>query len=317
MKKTMAILLAMLLAAGLCACGATSAAADYAATEAAPMEVADNGYGWAETEEAVAESDAEAPAAVAGGTGEDGDTNYGAQLKIIKTGDISIESETFEETDGFIRTTVESYGGILAERSVSGNVGDRWACYTVRVPSEYFDPFFYDVTGACTVTSQTISSEDVTERYSDLETQLRTNEKKYERLLDLLDKAETLTDLYSIESEIADVEYEIDYLKGTLNGLSSRISYSTIYIYLTETSKVTSIPEEPSFGASLGAALKNGTNSAVEGFQNLIISLAYNWFGILMFLLIAAVVLLVVRKIYKKTVRKGQTVEEKAEDKED
>lgn len=323
MKKMTALLLALLLVLGLAACGgASKAAADYAATEAAPME-AGNGYGWTEEavemETAAAAEPAEAPMAqeASGGSGVDEDANYASSLKIIKTGDISIESETFDETDSFIRTTVESYGGILAERSVSGSVGSRWAGYTVRVPSEYFDQFFYEVTGACTVTSQTISSEDVTERYSDLETQLRTNEKKYERLLDLMDKAETLTDLYSIESEIAEVEYEIDYLKGTLNGLDSRISYSTIYINLAETTKVSAIPEQPSFGASLGAALQNGTNSAVVGFQNFVIALAYNWFSILVALVIAAVILLVVWKIHKKRGKKELPKEEKPEEKKE
>ncbi len=314
MKKITALFLALLILVGLTACGGASEAADYAATEAAPMEAPMEDYGWAETEEAM-EAPAAEPQAVAGGTGNDPNANYEAQLKIIKTGDIGIESETFEETDSFIRTTVESYGGILAERSVSGNVGDRWAYYTVRIPSAHFDTFFYEVTGACTVTNQTISSEDVTERYSDLETQLRTNEKKYERLLDLMDKAETLTDLYSIESEIADVEYEIDYLKGTLNGLDSKIAYSTIYINLTETTKVTSIPVEPSFGASLGAALKNGTNSAVEGFQNLIIGLAYNWFSLLIALVVLVIIFLILRKVYKKTVKKQETPKEEPESK--
>lgn len=315
MKKITALLLALLLVAGLTACGGSSEAADYAVAEEAPMGAIENGYGWTE-EVAETEAAVEAPAAEkAGGTDEN--ANYEAQLKIIKTGDIGIESETFEETDSFIRTTVESYGGILAERSVSGNVGDRWAYYTVRIPSAHFDAFFYDVTGACTVISQTISSEDVTERYSDLETQLRTNEKKYERLLDLMDKAETLTDLYSIEAEIADVEYEIDYLKGTLNGLDSRIAYSTIYINLTETSKVTTIPDEPSFGASLGAALKNGTNSAVESFQSLIIGLAYNWFSLLIALIILVIVFVILRKVYKKTVRKPEPPKAEPEEKKE
>ena len=80
--------------------------------------------GWTETE-----------AAESGSTdATDETTNYAAGLKIIKTGDLSIESETFDETDSFIRSTVNSYGGILAERSISGMVGSRWASYTVRIP---------------------------------------------------------------------------------------------------------------------------------------------------------------------------------------
>ena len=310
MKKIFALTMAALLLLGLCACGGAEAAgatADMAMTEAAPAEAAEAEYGW--TEEAV-----EAPAAEAG-TMTDETANYAASLKIIKTGDLSIESETFDETDSFIRTTVDSYGGILAERSISGMVGDRWASYTVRVPAEHFDQFFYDITGNCTVTSQTISAEDVTERYTDLATQLETNQKKYDRLLELMDKAETLTDIYSIEAEITDTEYEIDRITGILNGLDSRISYSTIYINVCETSKVTSVPETPSFGASLAAALSNGTNSAIRGIQNLILSFAYHWFGWLVFLVIVAVVLTVVLRLRKK--KKAAKLAAKKPDDED
>lgn len=295
MKKIFALTLAALLLLGLCACGgaeAEGATADTAMAEAAPMEATEAEYGWSEETADATATEAE--------TMTDETANYAASLKIIKTGDLSIESDTFDETDSFIRSTVDSYGGILAERSISGTVGGRWASYTVRVPAEYFDQFFYDITGACTVTSQSISSEDVTERYTDLATQLETEKKKYERLLELMDKAETLTDIYSIEAEITDTEYEIDRITGILNGLDSRISYSTIYINVCETSQVTSVPEAPSFGASLAAALSNGTNSAVRSIQNLILSFAYHWFGWLIFLVIAVVVLIVILRVRKK-----------------
>lgn len=314
MKKLLAITLALLLVLGLAACGGSAVSkGDMAATEAATME--DAGYGWVE------EPMAAAPEAVeeeVGGTG--GDGTFASGLKIIKTGDMTIESESFDETDLYIRKTVESYGGILAERSISGSLGYRWAGYTVRIPSAHFDEFFYEITGSCTVINQTVSSEDVTERYSDLETQLKTAEKKYERLLVLMEKAETLTDLYSIEAEIANVEYEIDSLKGTLNGLDSRIAYSTIYISLEETTTVTAVPEEVSFGASFIAALKNGTNRAVEGFCDFLLYLAYNWFDLLITFAFIAVILFVAVRIWKKKTKKNappETPPEKPDGKSD
>lgn len=296
MKKLLAITLALLLLLGLAACGGSASKETMAATEAAA--VADGDYGWVE------EPMEAAPESEEAGSGTDGDGTFASGLKIIKTGDMTIESENFDETDQYIRKTVESYGGILAERSISGSLGYRWAGYTVRIPSAHFDEFFYEITGSCTVLNQTVSSEDVTERYSDLETQLKTAEKKYERLLVLMDKAETLTDLYSIEAEIANVEYEIDSLKGTLNGLDSRIAYSTIYINLEETTKVTAVPEELSFGASFAAALKNGTNNVVDGFLDFLLYFAYNWFSLLLTFGFIAVILIVAVRVWKKKTKK-------------
>lgn len=313
MKKIFALTLAALLLLGLVACGGASAEGYTTDTAAAPAEAAtvaeEDGYGWTDAEVPAAEMDTS-------GTTADDTANYASTLKIIKTGDLAIESETFDETDNFIRSTVNSYSGILAERSISGMVGSRWASYTVRIPSASFDQFFYDITGSCTVTSQSISAEDVTERYTDLATQLETNQKKYDRLLELMDKAETLADIYSIESEITTTEYEIDRITGILNGLDSRISYSTIYINVSETSQVTTIPEEPSFGASLAAALKNGTSSAIGGIQRLILAAARRWFGCLVFLIIVAVVLILVLRAHKKK-KAAKLAAMKPEDDED
>lgn len=296
-KKLFALLLALGLLT-LCACGASKEASptDMATAEMAYAGGGDYEYGWdnGAVEEVVEEADfsetaPQAPAAA--GTALDENANYMANLKIIKTGNLTIQTEQFEETDAMIREKVTAYQGILAESSISGTAGYRFANYTVRIPSTSFDAFFYDIAEGNTVTYQNISAEDVTEYYTDISTRLTTAQKKYDRLLELLDQAETLTDIYSIQSEIADVEYEIDSLTGTKNGLDSRISYSTIYIEVDEKSKVTAMPEDTSFGAELLASIQNGTSGAVEFLQDLILFLAETWF----FWLIAIILVLLVR----------------------
>lgn len=294
--RLLALTTAMILT--LCACGSAATENTAADTMGAAYNMAEPAeIGWA-AEEAVAEAPAAAPDP--GGEGYDETTSYTADLKIIRTGNLSLETENFDDADALIRQTVTKYGGILAESSVAGVVGERWANYTARVPSESFEDFFYAVSGDCTVTNQSITAEDVTERYTDLSTQLETNKKKYERLLELMDSAKTLTDLYSIQSEIADVEYEIDSITGILNGMDSRVSYSTIYIALNETNRESAVPEDPGFAASFAAALKNGTGRTVDGFQNLLISIAYHWFGWLVFLIVVAVAVTVLLRILRK-----------------
>jgi len=299
MKKIVALLLALSVLLTLTACGGSSdkatesiAAAAEAPAAAAPMEE----YGWAEDAEAEIVTE---EAAMDSGLGDE-TANYAATLKIIKTGYLTIESEDFDATDAYIRQAVTGYEGLLQEHTVSGTTGYRWGYYVVRVPSAHFDSFFYDVTGACTVVSQSISSEDVTERYTDLDTQLTTNKKKYERLLALMDEATTLTDLYSIESEITEVEYEIDRITGILNGLDSKIAYSTIYIDVDETSAATAIPDDPTFGAALAAAFRNGTSSFLSDLEDFIVSIAYNWFGTLVFLAVVIAAVLIARRTLKK-----------------
>lgn len=304
MKKQLLVLLSVLLCLSACgASGAKELAMDTADTAAVAQNMAPvpepEEAGWAETAAEMPAASTEFSSA-SGGEAYDDTANYAADLKIIRTGDLSLETEHFDAADAFIRKTVSEYEGLLAESSISGTAGYRYAAYTARIPSKSFDDFFQKVPGDCTVTNQTVSAEDVTERYTDLSTRLETAKKKYARLLELLDTAETLTDLYSIQSEISDVEYEIDSLTGTLNGLDSRISYSTIYIQMAETNRQSAVPEDRGFLASMSAALKNGTNDLVIGFQDFLILMAYHWLSCLILLILLVFVLLMVRRVRRK-----------------
>lgn len=302
MKKQLFVLLAVLLCLSACgASGAKELATDNGAAVAMDTAPAPEPQeaGWVET---AAEMPAEETALsdASGGDTNAENANYAAGLKIIRTGDLSLETEHFDAADAFIRKTVSAYEGLLAERSISGTDGYRYATYTARIPAEAFDDFFQKVPGDCTVINQTISAEDVTEHYTDLSTRLETAKKKYDRLLELLDTAKTLTDLYSIQSEISDVEYEIDSLTGTLNGLDSRISYSTIYIKMSETNRQSAVPEDRGFLASMSAALKNGTNDLVISFQDFLIFMAYHWLACLVLVIVLVFVLLMVRRVRRK-----------------
>ena len=237
-----------------------------------------------------------------------GDTQvYDSEMKIIKTGTSRTKSKTFDETDSFIKKHTEELGGLLTDRSISGTPGYRSGSYTVRIPSKNFDEFFYQISGAWTVTNQQITSEDVTEQYSDLELRLETNRAKHERLLKLLDKAETLTDIYSIQTELSQVEYEIDSITGTLNHLSSRIAYSTVYISVREVESEP-IMDDGSFWSELSASLSNGWRSFTERIRYFTVDLAYELPNIIFNLLILAIVIFVGIKVYKFIRRKTKGV---------
>ena len=221
---------------------------------------------------------------------------YQSELRIIKSGSLNIESTTFDETDKLIRDTAEQMGGLITDRTIYGSTGNRTGSYTVRIPSDSFDQFFDSVVGSCTVIQQSVTSDDVTEQYVDLQTRLETNQRKYDRLLELLDKAETLTDVYSIQSEISDVEYEINTITGTLNGLDSRISYSTISVELYETRSETAVGDS-SFGSELKASFENGLSSFRENVEDFLISAAYALPSLLLWLAILVVVFFVIYRL--------------------
>ena len=283
-KKWLAILTAFVLLAGLLtACGgakeetaAGSAMAE--APAAAPMEMMD----MAMTEESGVYTTQSSGGAVSK-----------ADAKRIYTAHLELETTTFDDASKGITALMEECGGWFESSSMGsrGN-GYRYANYTVRVPVEKYRDFVNQAGELCLLTYCEEYVEDVSEHYYDTQGRLKTQQIKLERLQSLLEKAELMEDIITIESAISETEQYIDDLSGTLQHYDARVDYSTIHVNLREVAQLSNV-EEPAigFGAQMGAALSGGWKNFVSGMQRLAISLAYSWMWVL--ILIAVVVVLI------------------------
>ena len=121
------------------------------------------------------------------------------------------------------------------------------------------------------------SSEDVTEQYTDIETRLATLTTKHERLLALLDQADKMEDIISLENALADCEYEIDSLTGSKRHYDDLVGFSTFYVDLEEVQTLTATPEGSGFGAQLTQAAKTGTRGLVDAVRALIVGAVMFW----------------------------------------
>lgn len=330
MKKKLSILLAVLLLASLlAACGSSAAgntstpqaapAADSApadmAAPSAPM-VANGGssamWSMAEAGEWEYAADNGAPTPEPADAPVSGELqplagNVPENAKLIYTADINLQTTEFDEATAKLAKLVSDMGGYFESSSVNNYSSYRYGGYTVRVPAKNFDAFCSQVGQLCQLTYINRSAQDVSENYYDLETRLKTQQTKLERLQELLAKAETMEDIITIESAISDTELNIEWLTGDLRHYDSLVGYSTVNISLDEVYRLDDV-EQPAigFGAKMAAALKNGCSSFVWSLQSFLLGVAYNWVGWLIFLVIAAVaVVVVVRVIRRRRKRRG------------
>ena len=222
--------------------------------------------------------------------------------KIIYTADMRIETTEFDDTAELLKSLVEQYGGYFERNSVSGYSGDyRSAYYTIRIPAEYFDTFIETAKGSAHVTYVDTYAEDVSDYYYDVQARLETAKIKLERLQALLEKAENMEDIITLEQAISEAEYEVDNYGGTLTHYDKMVAYSTITLNMSEVYKITE--EEPApvtFGERLGSAFKYGMSNLGNFFENIALWLAESW----AFLLIAAGVTCGAVAIARKKIRK-------------
>jgi hypothetical protein len=100
---------------------------------------------------------------------------------------------------------------------------------TIRVPSESFSSTMTALRALATeITSETNSSQEVTEEYTDLNSRLRNLEAGEQRYLDLLGRASTIPDILTVQDRLSAVRLEIEQVQGRLQLLGDLTDLATI-----------------------------------------------------------------------------------------
>ena len=239
MKKRIHLLSVFLVIAMLAAgCGAS---AKYESAASAPM-AADMAM-----EEAVAEEayEMEAPAAGAATSSEVSQTVQVGR-KLIRTFDMNIETKEFDEVMAGIQAKVQELGGYIEQSSLDGGSAyyshyNRYSDMTVRVPSDKLDGFVENVKESANVTYISESTEDITLKYVDTESRKIALETERDRLLELLERAETVEDIITIEGRLSEVRYQLESYASQLRTYDNLVDYSTVHIGIREVDRETKV----------------------------------------------------------------------------
>ncbi len=105
---------------------------------------------------------------------------------------------------------------------------------TIRVKSAHLEKALDEIATHGKAKDRSISSQDVTEEYRDVEIRLENAMKSRDRYLELLAKAENVETTLLVEKELERLNGEIESMKGRLKRLKHLSDYSTITIYITK-----------------------------------------------------------------------------------
>lgn len=319
MKQKIALILVLvMIAATMTACGGSAASTEKYAMDApsaeapmmAPMPEAEMKYDYemGVTEESM--DFMEADPNTAGGLGDGNAAPANTARKLIRNVDLSLETREFDKAVEEINALVSRLGGYIEYSDISGRSLDyrgdyyrRSANFVARIPAEKLGEATGSIEEICNVTSRSESVNDITDTYYDVDGRLRTLRVEEERLLALLEKAEKLEDMLTIESHLSNVRYQIESLTGQLNRYDSQVNYSTVSMYLQEVVEYTEKQVEPiGFGQRIGQSFKNSLSFIAEFGEGLVITLV----TVLPFLLVYGGIAAVVVVIVIKAVRRGR-----------
>lgn len=226
-----------------------------------------------------------------------GDTS--PDRKIIRNADISLETKEFDVSIEKLQSLVTELGGYISQANVS--VYNSYyqlhsANYTIRIPADKFDQFLAYREDVGSILSTNVWTDDVTDSYYDMEARLESLETKRTRLLELLEKAETMENIIALESELSNTIYEIESITGSLNRLDDRIAFSTINVYIDEVRETTEPVALPkTLGERISQQFQNTINGLTDFGENFIVWIV-GASPVLLILAVAAVLVVVIVK---------------------
>lgn len=230
-RNLLALMLALVLAVTLTACGGSS-------KDSAAMDYMES------VKEEVGMSNGSLTMDSAGGA-----DVLPADRKLIRTVSIDAETDQLEPLLDTLNGKINALGGYVESRNVyNGSTYSsrryRHADLTIRIPAEQLDGFVEHVSGVSNVVSSDEQIDDVTLTYVDTETRVAALETEQARLLDLMEKAETLSDLLEIESRLTEVNYQLESWASQLKALENQVSYATVHLYISEVQEYTPVAEK-------------------------------------------------------------------------
>ncbi len=157
--------------------------------------------------------------------------------KIIYHANLNIEVKNVDQAISDIHARASNAGGYIVESITQGETENETASgqITARIPQEHFQDFIQFVEeGSSKVMESSVSGQDVTEEYIDLESRLKSKRAVEERLLSFMEQAEETEDLLAISNDLANVQEDIEEIIGRMNYLEDKSDLATVTIYLQE-----------------------------------------------------------------------------------
>jgi len=232
-------------------------------------------------------------------SGEDGgEANTPATArKLIQNAQLHLEVDSCDDARRAIEAELAKVGGYLSSADISHHEGRvSRATLVLRIPASTLTSSVATFSALGTVVHESLTTQDITEEYFDLESRL-TNARKLEtRLNELLaTEAKELKDLLEVERELARVRETIERFEGKLRLWEKQVAFSTLTVSLA-THATYVATEAPGLGPQIRETLATSWHALVTFGRAIVIGVV----AILPWLVPVFVVVFVLRLLVRR-----------------
>ncbi|USZ68295.1 DUF4349 domain-containing protein [Halorussus salilacus] len=160
------------------------------------------------------------------------------ERELIRTGEVSLRVESFDESRRNLTQAVESRGGFVGDtdEQVHNRANQSWTSgrLVLRVPAENFSAFLDRVKDEGGVRHVSTDTEDVTDQLVDIEARLENLRSQREQLRELYEEANDTETVLDVQERLSEVQTEIERLEAQQESLQRQVAYSTITVEMDE-----------------------------------------------------------------------------------
>lgn len=189
--------------------------------------------------------------------------------KLIRTVYIDAQTRQYEALMTALESKIAELGGYVESREAYNGSeyygrSNRYSNLTIRIPADKLDVFLSHVNENCNVTNTRESVDNITLQYADTAARVEALEVEQTRLLELLEKAETMEDILKIEERLNDVRAELSSYAAQLKVMENQVSYATVHLYVDEVEELTPV-EEPTVWERISRGFSRSVRDVSEG----------------------------------------------------
>jgi hypothetical protein len=151
---------------------------------------------------------------------------------------ITVDSGSFDSKLAGVRALVQLEQGFISGTDAQSNpvTNDRirTGVITFMVPAAKFDDTIDQLAKLGKVQNEHISGNDVSAQYVDLQARLANQEAQRNAMLALLKRAQSISDIIAVQTQIGQITGQIEQLKGQISYIEHNTTYSTVSVNLLE-----------------------------------------------------------------------------------
>jgi hypothetical protein len=150
---------------------------------------------------------------------------------VIYTTDLSVLVISPTQLVSSLGDVVTQAGGYVAGVENKDENGIPVTTIRLKLPPERYDATMRQIRAlAVEVTNEKATTQDVTEEFSDVQTQVAALEASHAQLLELLKRAQNIEEVLKIQEKVAQTKTQIDRLKGRETFLQRNAEFATVTV---------------------------------------------------------------------------------------